>query len=306
MDGLLDLFIGHLRAERASSPNTVEAYARDITAWLQHLSKEGVTDISEARRPHVTDHLEALARRGLSAKTQARNLAALRTFHRFLREERLTTVDPTDNVDRPKIPSNLPVFLTLEEVERLLAAPNVRTVAGQRDKAMLEVLYATGLRVSELCKLQLNDLQLQAGYVIVMGKGKKERLVPVGSKASEAVEAYLEGPRQLLLKQRAARALFITRLGTPFTRQGFWKLLKGYALKAGITKAISPHKLRHSFATHLLERGADLRAVQAMLGHSDISTTQIYTHVTRARLFALYQEHHPLARGRRKTAATGP
>ncbi len=317
MDGLLDLFIGHLRAERASSPHTVDAYARDITGWLGHLGKQGVADIAEARRAHMTGYMEVLARKGLSAKTQARKLAALRTFHRFLREERLSSIDPTENVDRPRVPQSLPVFLTVEEVEELLAAPQVQTLAGARDVAMLEVLYATGLRVSELCRLELNDLQLRAGYLIVMGKGKKERLVPVGQKATEAVGAYLDGPRAALLRGRQSRALFVTRLGRAFSRAGFWKLLRRYALKAGIKKPLSPHKLRHSFATHLLERGADLRAVQAMLGHSDISTTQIYTHVTRARLFALYQQHHPLGgegrpparpprAARQKAAATGP
>jgi integrase/recombinase XerD len=304
VDGLLDLFIGYLRAECAASAHTVEAYARDITGWLSCLAKEGVTDVAQARREHLTAYLEAMAVRGLSARSQARALAALRTFHRFLREERLSEYDPTENVDRPRIPATLPVFLTVDEVDQLLAAPDDRTVPGIRDRAMLETLYATGLRVTELCRLQLNDLQLRQGYLIVLGKGKKERLVPVGQKATVALEAYLGGARALLAKGCTARFVFLTRLGRPFTRQGFWKLLRGCALKAGLRKPLSPHKLRHSFATHLLERGADLRAVQAMLGHADISTTQIYTHVTRARLFALYQEHHPLARPRR-AAATG-
>ncbi|MBX5484495.1 MAG: site-specific tyrosine recombinase XerD [Myxococcaceae bacterium] len=305
MEGLLDIFIGYLRAERGASPKTVDAYASDVTRWLEALRKKGITDVDAIRRDDVMAHMQALSRAGLSARSQARHLAAIRVFHRFLVAERLAKLDPTEDVDTPRAPKKLPVFLTLEEVEALLAAPDPKTVAGARDQAMLEVLYATGLRVSELCRLQLNDIHLQAGYLTAMGKGKKERLVPIGRKAQEAVAAWLNGPRDVLLRGRESRALFVTRTGGPFTRQGFWKLLRQYALKAGIHKALSPHKLRHSFATHLVERGADLRAVQQMLGHADISTTQIYTHVSRAHLHALYDQHHPRASGRRRQTADG-
>jgi integrase/recombinase XerD len=204
--------------------------------------------------------------------------------------------DPTEDLDTPRWGRKLPTFLSLDEVERLLEAPQPSTVAGARDRAMLEVLYACGLRVSELCGLKAEDLQLSAGYLVARGKGSKERVVPLGSKAAAAVKEYLAGPRAALLKGRPSRALFVTPRGGPFTRVGFWKLLRRYALKAGIRRPISPHKLRHSFATHLLERGADLRAVQAMLGHADLATTQVYTHVNAARLRAVYDQHHPRSR----------
>lgn len=303
MDGLLDIFIGYLRAERGASPKTVEAYGADVTRWLEALKRQGLSDIDEVGRDQVTAHLQSLSRSGLAARSQARHLAALRVFHRFLVAEKLAKRDPTEDVDTPKAIKKLPIFLTLDEVETLLAAPDETTISGARDRAMLEVLYATGLRVSELCRLTLNDVVLSAGYLTAMGKGKKERLVPLGKFAQEKVKAYLEGPRDVILKGRESRFLFVTRTGGPFTRQGFWKLLRQYALKTGINKPLSPHKLRHSFATHLVERGADLRAVQAMLGHADISTTQIYTHVTRARLHALYDQHHPRSRGGRPPAA---
>jgi integrase/recombinase XerD len=296
VDGLLDGFIAYLRAERAASPRTVEAYGADLCEWLAHLAQAGVGQIDSANREHVRDHLAALFGRGLSARSVARHLAAIRMFHRFLEAERLCASDPTEQVQTPRGAKRLPIFLTVEEVDALLAAPDERTVAGARDLAMLEVLYATGVRVSELCRLELNDVQLQAGYLVAFGKGKKERLVPIGKVAVERLGAYLQGPREVLLRGRPCRALFVTRFGRAFTRQGFWKLLRQHALKAGLKKGLSPHKLRHSFATHLVERGADLRAVQAMLGHADITTTQIYTHVTRAHLQQLYDRHHPRSR----------
>ena len=297
MEGLLDAFIGYLRAERGASPRTVDAYAADVTGWLRALERRGIRHIDGATRDDVTQYVQSLSRRGLSARSQARHLAAVRGFHRFLVAEKLATKDPTEDVDTPRASKKLPIFLTLEEVEALLAAPDEATAGGARDRAMIELLYATGLRVSELCRLTLNDVQLQAGYVVAMGKGRKERLVPIGRFAQERIEAYLAGPREAILRGRPSRALFVTKKGGPFTRQGFWKLLRGYAAAAGILKPLSPHKLRHSFATHLVERGADLRAVQAMLGHADIATTQIYTHVTRAHLFALYDRHHPRSPG---------
>lgn len=293
MEGLLDAFIAFIRAERGLSGKTVDAYAADLTVYFEDLRARGVLDVTRVTQEDVSAHLLKLGQRGLSRRSQARHLAALRGFHRFLIAEKHAEKDPTEDLDTPRSASKLPSFLTLEEVERLLAAPDERHPTGMRDKAMLEVLYATGLRVSELCALGINDVQLGAGYLVAKGKGSKERVVPVGRTAVEKVQTYLAGPRQFLLGKRQSRALFITPRGGPFTRQGFWKLLKRYALKAGILKPLSPHKLRHSFATHLVERGADLRAVQAMLGHADLSTTQIYTHVNSARLRAVYDEHHP-------------
>jgi integrase/recombinase XerD len=297
MEGLLDAFIAFIRAERGLSGKTVDAYAADLTVYFEDLRARGLHDVGRVKQEDVLEHLRRLGERGLSKRSQARHLAALRGFHRFLITEKLSEKDPTEDLDTPRAARKLPSFLTLEEVEQLLAAPDERNPTGMRDKAMLELLYATGLRVSELCSLGINDLQLGAGYLVAKGKGAKERVVPVGRTAIEKVEAYLAGPRQFLLGQRKSTALFVTPRGGGFSRMGFWKLLRRYALKAGIRKPLSPHKLRHSFATHLVERGADLRAVQAMLGHADLATTQIYTHVNSARLRAVYDEHHPRSEG---------
>ncbi len=296
MEHLLDAFVAYLRAERGSSAKTVDAYAADVRGYLASLKRQGVADIARSERGHVLEHLSSLARRGLSARSQARHLSSIRSFHAFIEREGHCPHNPAKDVDRPRFRRPLPRYLTLDEVERLLAAPDERHAEGARDRAMLELLYATGLRVSELVGLSVNAVNLEAGYVIASGKGAKERMVPVGRVASERLRAYLSGMRQAILRGRAARALFVTRRGKPFTRMGFWKLLRRYALKAGIRTPPSPHQIRHSFATHLLERGADLRAVQAMLGHADLSTTQIYTHVDRARLRAVYDAHHPRSR----------
>jgi len=310
MEGLLDAFIAFIRAERGLSGKTVDAYAADLTAYFEDLRARGVDDVTRARQEDVTAHLSSLTKGGLGKRSQARHLAALRGFHRFLVAERMADKDPTEDVDTPRSARKLPTFLTLDEVEQLLAAPDERSSTGLRDKAMIEVLYATGLRVSELCGLGVNDVQLTAGYLVAKGKGSKERIVPLGRVAVEKVREYLATSRPALLKRRESRALFVTPRGAGFTRQGFWKLLKRYALKAGIRKPLSPHKLRHSFATHLVERGADLRAVQQMLGHADLSTTQIYTHVNSARLRSVYDEFHPrsdvfVPKARKKAARTG-
>lgn len=293
MEGYLDAFIAFIRAERGLSGKTVDAYAADLAVYFADLKRKGITDVARVKEDDIIGHLTTLNTRKLSKRSQARHLAAIRSFHRFLVAEKYVEKDPTEDIDTPRSARKLPVFLTLEEVEQLLAAPDEGNPVGLRDKAMLEVLYATGLRVSELVGLGINDLQLSAGYLVAKGKGSKERIVPVGTIAAEKVRAYLAGSRQLLLGERESKALFVTPRGDGFTRQGFWKLLKRYALKAGIRKPLSPHKLRHSFATHLVERGADLRAVQAMLGHADLATTQIYTHVNSARLRAVYDSAHP-------------
>jgi integrase/recombinase XerD len=290
---LLDVFIGYLHAERGLAARTVEAYARDLVEYLAHLDSQGVHGVGEVTAGHVRSHLDALQSRGLSARSRARHLAALRVFHRFLLAEGHASADATVHLETPRTGRRLPVVLTLAEVEALLEAPRGEGPVGVRDRAMLALLYATGLRVSELVALPTEALRLEAGFLVACGKGNKERLVPVGSRALLAVRGYLEQGRPALLRQRRARALFVTGRGRGFTRQGFWKLVCRYARAAGISKPVSPHKLRHSFATHLVERGADLRSVQAMLGHADLATTQIYTHVDAERLRAVYDRAHP-------------
>jgi integrase/recombinase XerD len=273
----------------------VEAYGRDLRRWIDDLEKRGLSEWGAVRREHLLAHLTGLARRGISARSQARALSAIRSFHRLLVAEKVAVGDPTENVDAPRSGRALPKLLTRAEVEALLAAPDPRTAAGRRDRAMLEVLYATGLRVSELVSLSVNDVRLETRMLLARGKGSKERIVPLGAPAAEAVRAYLATARPVLLRGRASKDLFVTSRAGRMTRQGFWKLLGRHARAAGIRRRSSPHKLRHSFATHLLEGGADLRSVQAMLGHADVATTQIYTHVERGRLKALHAAHHPRA-----------
>jgi len=297
LEPALDLFLAHIRVEKGLSANSVEAYARDVRRYLDDLSAAGVGDWGAVTRVQVQAHLARLLERGISARSQARALSAIRGFHRLLAAERIAPADPTDEVDAPRGARRLPQLLSRAEVERLLAAPAaVRTAAGVRDRAMLELLYATGLRVSELVTLDLNQVNLESRVLLARGKGDKERLVPVGTPAAQAIRAYLAGgARERLLRGRKSRDLFVTGRGSRMTRQGFWKLIRRYARSAGIRRAISPHKLRHSFATHLLEGGADLRAVQAMLGHADVTTTQIYTHVDRTHVKRLYDRFHPRA-----------
>jgi integrase/recombinase XerD len=302
METALDAYVAYLRAERGLAANTIEAYALDLTEYFKGLRRQGLERLDQVTREDVLEHLAQLSQRGLAGRSQKRHLSSIRGLHRFLHEEKLAPTDPTDDLDSPRVTKKLPVYLTLEEVERLLATPDETTMPGQRDRALFELMYATGLRVSEVTRLSINDVQLGAGYLVAKGKGSKERLVPIGSQAAEKVSAYLAGARPRMLKGKPARALFVTPAGRAFTRQGLWKLVRRYALKAGIRKALSPHKLRHSFATHLVERGADLRAVQLMLGHADLATTQIYTHVDARRLRNLYDQHHPRSAGR----ATSP
>ena len=295
LEPALDLFLSHLRVEKGLAANSVEAYGRDLRRYLDDLARAGAGSWDRVGRPEVRAHLKALARRGLSPRSQARALSALRAFHRLLLRERLAPADPTDEVDSPRPGRRLPAVLSPEEVTRLLAAPDPRRPAGARDRAMLELLYAAGLRASELVSLDLNQVDLESRVLLVRGKGSRERLVPVGGPAAEALRAWLAGPRQRMLRGRASRDLFVTPRGRRMTRQGFWKLLGRYARGAGIRRRFSPHTLRHAFATHLLAGGADLRAVQAMLGHADISTTQVYTHVDRSQVRRLYDRHHPRA-----------
>ena len=295
LDEEIQQFLDHLRVERELTPATVEAYGRDLSVFARFANERKVREGAAVRPLDVLDYLAFLTDRKLSPRSQARRLIALRQLFKFLKGERLCETDPTEDVDLPRYGRKLPEFLTVEEVDRLRAAPDRAPPRGARDAAMPETLYATGLRVSELVKLRLRDVNFDAGYLMAFGKGRKERLVPVGESALAAVRSYLEHARAVFSGARAVDALFLTHHGGPMTRQGFWKLLGRYAIVAAIRKRISPHKLRHSFATHLVERGADLRAVQAMLGHADIGTTEIYTHLSRGHLRTLYDRFFPRA-----------
>lgn len=298
MEALLDGFINHLSAERNLSRHTIEAYARDVSGYLQGLRKRRRRDIESVTQQDVLSHLATLARQGMSHRSQARHLSSLKTFHRYLLDEGLCPENPTEGVWGPKQQRRLPQVLSTNEVVELLSVPEAKGPAGFRDRALLELLYACGLRVSELVELKVEDVNLHEGYVIAMGKGKKQRMVPMGTSARKCLAEYLDGNREKLLKKRRSKSLFITPRGRGFSRVGIWKLLKRHAVQTSVKKTISPHKLRHSFATHLLERGADLRLLQAMLGHADLSTTQIYTHVAQPRLRAVYDANHPRARKR--------
>jgi integrase/recombinase XerD len=293
IDDGVDRFVAHLKVERNLAPNTIEAYSRDLARFTRFLDERSIRRPDRVSAADITDYLLALADDGLAARSRARALVAVRGWFRFLVGEDHLAVDPTETIDAPRIGRKLPEVLGEGAVDRLLAAPPLDSPRGLRDAAMLETLYATGLRVSELVGLQMADLNLNAGVVRVFGKGRKQRLVPLGQVAAERLQDYLGQARARFEKGRGARAVFLTNRGRAMTRQGFWKLIRRYARAAGVPGNISPHKLRHSFATHLIERGADLRAVQAMLGHADISTTQIYTHVSRARLLELHARHHP-------------
>jgi integrase/recombinase XerD len=297
VDAAIDAFLSHARVERGLADNSLAAYGRDLSALARSLAVQGVVDVVDVRDVHVLQHLVQLSKGGCGVRTQARHLTATRMFFRFLVKDRVLTVDPVAEIEMPRPTRRLPGFLDVAEVERLLAAPDPSTARGLRDRAMIETMYATGLRVTELVTLPADGLDLERGFVLVRGKGSKERVVPLGQVATDAVIAYLAHARPVFLGARTHDALFLRQGGEPMTRQAFWKLLKGHAQTAGITKPLSPHKLRHSFATHLVENGADLRAVQAMLGHADLSTTEIYTHVNRERLRRLYGAHHPRARG---------
>jgi integrase/recombinase XerD len=296
LERLVTGFTHYLAVERRLSLHTQGVYARDVRAWIRASSLQRNVDMSTMlTRDSVLKFLAQSQACGLSPRSLARRLAGLRAFCRYLRQEGMLATDPLLDLETPRIPQRLPHFLSVEEVDRLLQQPRADTPRGLRDAAMLEVLYATGLRVSELVTLSMSALHLAEGWIKVRGKGGKERLIPLGEQAVARIRVYLSGPRERLMHGHRSTQVFVNGRGTGMTRQGFWKLLRGYARQTGIIKPISPHTLRHSFATHLLERGADLRAVQQMLGHSDISTTQIYTHVLEARLRAAYQRYHPRA-----------
>lgn len=290
-------FLTCAKVEKGLSSNTVSAYKRDLMKFQAFAGKRKLT-LESVSRDDLVDFLSGLYRQKLESKTVARHLVTLRNFFRFAQVQELIRTDPSINLESPKIRRSLPGYLRLEEVEKLLNQPDEKTPLGQRDRAMLEMLYSTGLRVSELVGLRVSDLDGKAGCVRCVGKGDKERIVPVGRKALGIAEKYLRDGRPELLRRAKVSnspALFVNRRGAALSRVGVWKILSAYGRRAGLRRAMAPHMLRHSFATHLLERGADLRSVQLMLGHADISTTQIYTHVVEERLKQIYKAHHPRA-----------
>ena len=292
MDTEIDLFMNNLSVERGLSANTIVAYSGDLRHFQNYLRESGISFWHEVSRGSVSAYIQQLGP-SFSPRSRARRLAALRTFFKFLEKEGLVQGNPASLVHFPKLGPQLPKFLTSAAIESLLAQPDTAKPIGQRDRAMFELLYACGLRVSELGGLQLSQIALEPGYLTVRGKGEKERLVPMGELAAESLKTYLQYGRIKLLKKGFVPEVFINARGEKLSRQGIWKIIKSSALKAGITTNITPHMLRHSFATHLLENGADLRSLQVMLGHADIATTQIYTHVARERLKEIHRKYHP-------------
>ena len=293
LDVLVDQYINYLLVEKGLSKKTIESYSSDLTRYLKFLKTIKIRTISNADTTAILKHLISLRNAGLGSRSRARHLVTLRGFYRFLVEEKVIENNPTRIVDLPKSGLRLPDVLSFEEVKRLIDMPDINKPTGARDAAMIELLYAAGLRVSELVNLRIQDVNLEACFVRVFGKGSKERVVPIGLYAKEKIDYYIKTFRPKLLKNIASAYLFVARAGKPMTRQGFWKLIKKYGQLAGITRRIKPHSLRHSFASHLLEGGADLRSVQIMLGHVDISTTQIYTHVAREHLKKIHEKFHP-------------
>ncbi|HZK25419.1 MAG TPA: site-specific tyrosine recombinase XerD [Oscillospiraceae bacterium] len=295
MEKTLRDFINYLAVEKGLAQNTLEAYNRDLKTFCQYLQRFGVTKIEDVTRNNIVGYLRELQKSGRATATLSRNMASIRSFYNFLFQERRVVENPAADLSSPKIEKKLPRVLSTEEVDLLLEQPDQLQVSGLRDKAMLEVIYATGIRVSELMSLNILDINLEAGFLRCTGKGSKERIIPLGSFAIQHLNTYLNKGRPKLVRERSETSLFVNLHGKRLTRQGFWKILKKYAQKAGIAKDITPHTMRHSFATHLLENGADLRSVQEMLGHADISTTQIYTQVTQRKLRDIYNKTHPRA-----------
>lgn len=293
----LDDYLQFLRVERQLAANTLLSYERDLKSYVQYLKEvEQMDSLRNVERIHILNHLSHLKETTMSSRTVARHISSIRSFHQFLIRERIVDKDPTVHLEMPQMDKKLPNVLSIEEIEALIEAPDTSKANGKRDQAMLELLYASGMRVSECINLDMEDVNLTMGFVRCFGKGGKERIIPLGKSALSSCKGYLSGARNDLSKTGVTTdALFINQRGKRLTRQGFWKLLKQHAQKAGIQKELTPHTLRHSFATHLIENGADLRAVQEMLGHADISTTQIYTHVSKTRLKDVYSQFHPRA-----------
>ena len=289
---MIDSFLDSLWLEQGLSKSTLDAYRSDLKL-LKVWAKNRELKMDEISRPDLLEFIAFKAEQGSSARTSARMLSSLRRFYTYLMQQEIISTNPTDKISMPKIGRSLPVLLTENEVLKLIKAPNIKKPLGFRDRVMLELLYATGLRVSELVKLEVNQVNLNQGYLRVMGKGDKERLVPMGKTAKRWMKNYLNGPIQEILNDRQSDCLFPTRTSTSISRQAFWQIIKKYAMKVGISAKLSPHSLRHAFATHLINHGADLRVVQMLLGHSDLSTTQIYTHIAQHRLKDLHEKHHP-------------
>ena len=289
---IIDSFLDSLWLEQGLSKSTLDAYRSDLKL-LKVWAKNQELKMDEISRPDLLEFIAFKAEKGSSARSSARMLSSLRRFYTYLMQQEIISTNPTEKISMPKIGRSLPVLLTENEVLQLIKAPNTKMPLGFRDRVMLELLYATGLRVSELVKLEANQVNLNQGYLRVMGKGDKERLVPMGKTAKRWMKNYLNGPIQEILNDRQSDCLFPTRTSTSISRQAFWQIIKKYAMKVGISAKLSPHSLRHAFATHLINHGADLRVVQMLLGHSDLSTTQIYTHIAQHRLKDLHEKHHP-------------
>ncbi len=293
IDILVDRFMNHVKVERGLSSNTVSAYSADLSKFLEHLLKSGIDNIEEIDEAVIISFLKHLQGEGISTRSSARALSTLRSFFKFLHQREVLSSHPMELMESPGFIKKLPEHLTQSEVEKLLATPNIDKPSGIRDKAMLETLYASGLRVSELLDLTLNDVNIEFGYLVTMGKGSKQRAVPIGGEALFWLERYINEVRPNFERGKRNKLIFLNQRGGGLSRQYFWKLIKTYAQSAMIAKVISPHTIRHSFATHLLAGGADIRSVQAMLGHADITTTEIYTHVDRSRLKKVHKKYHP-------------
>jgi integrase/recombinase XerD len=294
LQGHIRTYLNSVRVEKGLAENTIRAYRRDLGKFAAFAQQRQLST-KRVQRRDVIDFLATLYRQGLDSRSVARHLTTLRNFFRFALIEGYVGEDPSATIESPKFRRALPNFLSLEEVDRLLQQPDTTTITGIRDRAMIELMYSCGLRVSELCGLRVSDIRQEEGCLSCVGKGNKERLVPLGRQALEAVQRYLQSSRPKLLGERTCPYLFVGQTGAPIDRIAYWQKLRNYGRQAGLRKTLKPHMLRHSFATHLLDRGADLRSVQIMLGHSDISTTQIYTHVVEERLKQVYKAHHPRA-----------
>ncbi len=293
MDKLVQQYLDFLIIEKGLSPNTLMSYSADLAQFINFLEAQRIQTLKEVDTAAILAWLIAMTRKGLSAKSRARHLIAVRGLFRYLQNESLISSNPLKHVDIPKTGLSLPKILTVQEIERLLDVPDVRNPRDLRNGAMMELMYGSGLRVSELIGLRLQDINLEANFVRVMGKGSRERIIPFGTQAAAVIREWISRGRPVLLKQQNTPFLFVARAGKPMTRQSFWKILKKYGAEANLPRSLTPHTLRHSFATHLLEGGADLRSVQTMLGHSDISTTQIYTHISKEYLIQMHQKYHP-------------
>jgi integrase/recombinase XerD len=293
MDVFIDEYLNFLTVERGLSRHTLDAYSRDLNRYMSFIHNSGIHAMADVTADIVISYLTRIKQDGLNARSVNRALAAVRGFYKFLIHEKKIDANPFANIEQSKVWTRLPDTLSKEEMNLLLGAPGSKTPRALRDTAMMELMYATGIRVSEIITLTMNNINWQVGYVIVMGKGSKERIVPIGRSAYNCLHEYVNHARAGFMKEHATNTLFLNKSGRGLTRQGFWKILKKYAMQAGLHKKVHPHTFRHSFASHLLEGGADLRSIQTMLGHADISTTQIYTHITREKLKRIHKKYHP-------------